>query len=163
MLVELLRIKTHREDKAEMNLVKSRLVLVEVSRRADEARESLTQYQRWSAEHELSLYGAMYGRRVRPRDLELLREDVVILRTKERSLADSFTKVDGERQEADKTVREARATHEQATRTREKFVQLVNAQTEEIRLEDERKEDLEMEDLHTGRRDRDDWEEPDDE
>ncbi len=158
VLDELLGLKMYREGKAEMGLARSRLSLAEVTRRTEEARNALTDYQRWSAEHELSLYGALYKRQVRLRDLEYLREDVVILRVKERALSESVTKVEAERQQADSAVRDARIVHEQATRTREKFVQLVEVQSVEIRLEDERKEDAEIEDLFTGRRGRDDQE-----
>lgn len=163
MLDELLELKEYREEKAEMRLARSRLVLAEVTRRTDEARTALVEYRRWSAEHEVGLYGALYGQLVRLRQLEHLREDVVILRMREHSLAESLTKVEGERTQADGAVREARTAHEQATRIREKFVQLVEAQSEEIRLEDERREDLELEDLYAIRRDREDWQENDDE
>ncbi len=163
VLDELLGLKLYRENKAEMGLVKCRLALAEVGRRTDEARDALTKYQRWSMEHELSLYGAMYGRAVRPRDLEYLREDVVMLRVEERELHGSLTKVEKERQQADTEVRAARAAHEQASRTREKFVQLIEVQSEEIRVESERKEDVEMDDLFSGRREREDWQESEDE
>ena len=158
MLDELLRLKVYREDRAEMSLARCRLVLAEVTKRTDEARETLVSYRRWSAEHELGLYGAIYGSRVRVRDLEYLREDVVILRLRERTLDESLAKVETERVQADSAVRESRAVHERATRTREKFVQLVNVQSEEIRLETERKEEVELEDLYAIRRDREDWE-----
>src|ERR1700683_5041113 len=106
MLDELLRLKVYREDKAEMNLAKSRFVLAEATRRSDEARETLTQYRRWSGEQEVGLYGSLYGRFVRLRQLEHLREDLVILRMKERTLAESLTKVEGERKQADGAVRD---------------------------------------------------------
>jgi hypothetical protein len=163
MLNELLRLKVYREEKAEMGLARCRFAFAEVTRRADESREALTGYQRWSAEHELGLFGALYGRLVRARDLEYLREDVVVLRLKERTLQESLDTVEVEQGQAEVAVRESRAVHEQASRTREKFVQLVSLQSEEIRLETERREDIEMEDLYTIRRDREDWEGGEDE
>ncbi len=163
MLDQLLRLKVYREDKAEMGLARCRLVRAEVVRRADAARQSLVDYRQWSAEHERGLYGAMYGRLVRLRDLEHLREDVVTLRVEERALDETLTKVEAERVQADTAVHESRVAHEQATRTREKFVQLVRVEAEETRLESERKEDIELEDLYAIRRDRDDWKERDDE
>jgi type III secretion protein O len=163
MLDELLRLKVYRQEKAEMGLARCRFALAEVARRAGESREALTGYQRWSAEHELGLFGALYGRLVRARDLEYLREDVVVLRLKERTLQESLDTVEVEQGQAEVAVRESRAVHEQASRTREKFVQLVSLQSEEIRLETERREDIEMEDLYTIRRDREDWEGGEDE
>jgi hypothetical protein len=163
MLNELLRLKVYREEKAEMGLARCRFALAEVGRRADESREALTGYQRWSAEHELGLFGAVYGRLVRARDLEHLREDVVVLRLKERTLQESLDTVEVEHGHAEVAVRESRAVHEQAGRIREKFVQLVSVQSEEIRLETERQEDIEMEELYTIRRDREDWEGGEDE
>jgi type III secretion protein O len=163
MLNELLELKQYREDKAEMALARCRLSLAEVTKRKDQAHDALVSYQEWSVTHERDMYGAVYGRVVRPRDLENLREDVVMLRVKERTLNEALTKVETERTQADTAVRDSRTAHERATRTREKFVQLVEAQSEELRLEAERKEDLEMEDQHTGGRDREDWEDRDDE
>ncbi len=163
VLDELLSLKVYREDKAEMGLARCRLALAEVTHRTDAAREALASYQHWSADHELSLYGALYGRAVRLRQLEYLREDIGMLRLKERELDESLKSVETERQQADTEVREARGAHEQASRTRQKFVHLVETQSEEIKLETERKEDLEMEDLFTARRDREDWQEPEDE
>jgi type III secretion protein O len=159
VLNELLELKRYREDKAEMMLVKCRLALAEVTKRKDQAQDQLVKYQHWSVQHERDMYGAVYGRLVRPRDLEYLREDVVMLRVKERALNEALTKVEGERTQADGAVRESRQVHERATRTREKFVQLVEAESDEIRIEAERKEDVEMEDLNALVRDREDWDE----
>ncbi len=162
MLDELLRLKVYRQDKAEMSLARCRLVFAEVMQRMQQAQQSLEDFQRWSAEHESGLYGAMYGRLVRPRDLEHVREDVVMLRVQERSLSESLTKVNTECTQAETAVRESRGVHELAMRSREKFVQLVRVEAEEFALESERKEDLELEDLYTIRRDREDWDEHDD-
>lgn len=158
MLNELLRLKVYREGKAEMSLARCRLALAEVTKRTGQARDSLTDYQRWSTEEEQRLYGAVYGHMVRVRDLTYLREDVVILRHKERALRESLVKVEAERTQADTAVRESRVVHDQATRAREKFVQLVKQESEEIRLESERKEDVELEDLYAIRREREEWE-----
>ncbi|WP_129781704.1 type III secretion system stalk subunit SctO [Peristeroidobacter soli] len=163
VLNELLGLKRYREDKAEMALARSRLALSEVTKRKEEAQRALVSYQQWSETHEREIYGAVYGRIVRPRDLEHLREDVVMLRVKERALNETLTNVEAERTQADTAVRDSRTAHERATRTREKFVQLVEAQSEEIRVEAERKEDVELEDLYSVTRDREDWEERDDE
>ena len=158
MLDELLRLKVYREEKAEMGLARCRLALAEVTRRVDAARETLTGYRRWSVEQELGLYGALYRRLVRIRELEHLREDVMVLRLKERTLQESLEKVETEHTQAEAAVRGSRVVHEQASRTRAKFVQLVGVQSEEIRLESERREEVELEDLYAIRRDREDWE-----
>ena len=163
MLNELLELKRYREDKAEMAVVRTRFALVAVTKRKDEAQQELVNYQKWSETHEQDMYGAVYGRVVRPRDLENLRQDVVMLRVKERALNEQLTQVEAERTQADTAVRDSRVVHERATRTREKFVQLVEVQSEEIRAEAERKEDVETEDLYAVARDREDWGERDDE
>jgi type III secretion protein O len=163
MLNELLELKRYREDKAELAVARCRLALAEVTKRKEGAQEALVSYQRWSETHERDMYGAVYGRVVRPRDLENLRQDVVMLRVKERALNDDLTNVEAERAKADTGVRESRVAHERATRTREKFVQLVDVESEETRIEAERKEDVELEDLHSIARDREDWEEREDE
>jgi len=163
ILDELLRLKRHREDKAEMRLARCRLELAEVRRREQEAQEALVSYQRWSAHHEKNLYGALYGQIVRPRVLETLRDDVVMLRVKERALTETARKIETEISNADAAVRDSRTAHQQASRVREKFVQLVLAQSETLRVEAERKEDSELEELYVVRKDDTEWETPDDE
>jgi type III secretion protein O len=163
VLDELLRLKRYREDKAEMLLARRRLELADMRRRAEESQEALDHYRRWSVEHERELYGALYGHTVRPKVLENLRDDVVMLRVKERSLMDEAKRLDADVGQADAAFRDSRAAHQQASRVREKFVQLVLAQSEELRVEAERKEDGELEELYGAPRERDEWEEAVDE
>ncbi|HLA73556.1 MAG TPA: YscO family type III secretion system apparatus protein, partial [Steroidobacteraceae bacterium] len=79
VLNELLELKRYRENKAEMAVVRTRFALAAVTKRKDEAQQELANYQIWSETHEKDMYGAVYGRVVRPRDLEDLRQDVVML------------------------------------------------------------------------------------
>lgn len=154
LLAELLRIKEYREDKAELGVIKSRSILAETMRRNDEARDALDRYERWSDERERQLYSGILGRSIKLRELTYLREDVALLKQKKLALSESLNRADAEQTEAQVAADVARDTHEVAARAREKFVQLVQAHSEELRLENERKEDGEIEELtsvrHTG-------------
>jgi len=163
MLNELLRLKRYREDKAEMAVSTCRFGLQEASRYREQAKASLIEYRSWSCEREREMYAEVCRRIVRLRDLEYLKEDVVGLHIKERSLEEQLATAKVKEEQADKALAEARQNHRTASRAREKFVQLVSVQAEEIRLEGERKEDVETEDLYAIRRDREDWEGRDDE
>ena len=132
---------------------------VRVEQKAD---RTLNDYRIWSDSHERELYAEVCRRVVRPRELEWLREDVSALRVKETTLECELTQAGKQRGAAEDELKTARNLHELATRAREKFVQLVGAEAEEIRLEAERKEDVETEDGYAARREREqedeDWE-----
>ncbi|THF57267.1 type III secretion system stalk subunit SctO [Pseudothauera rhizosphaerae] len=157
MLHELLRLKEHRENKAEMAVSGCRMALAEAVQQEETARGSLVEYRHWSVEQERGMYAAVCRRVVRARDLEWLREDVLMLRVKERDLEDVLHQREKQRDEADHRLQDAREVHRLASRVKEKFIQLVEVQSEEIRLESERKEDVEMEDLYAVRKEREDW------
>lgn len=162
ILDELLQLKQFRENKAERSVAVCRLMLAEVVGRTERAKQALSKYIGWSRQREADLYAALYGRRVLVRDIERTRDDVLAMRHKERGLRESVTRTEQEREHSEQALRHAREAHESATRIREKFLQLVGLQSEEIRLENERKEDAEMDDLHAVRRDRQEWETHDD-
>ena len=117
-----------------------------------QADQTLNDYRVWSDGHERSLYDEVCKRVVRPRDLEWLREDVSALRVKETSLEGELAQAGKQRSTAEDELKQARGVRELATRVREKFVQLVGAEADELRLEAERKEDVETEDSYAGRR-----------
>jgi type III secretion protein O len=154
---ELLRLKVHREHKAEMAVSVCRQTLAEANRNRDKAREALADYRQWSVAEETNWYGRICRQVVRVGQIHQLLEDVAALRTKERELDATLEDSEQARQHSETELLAARDGHRQASRAREKFVRLAEAQSEELRLESERKEDAETEDLYALRKEREDW------
>ena len=157
ILQELLRLKVHRENKAEMAVSVCRLALAEANRNRDKAQGALADYRRWSVAEESDWYGSICRQVVRVSQIHRLLEDVAELRRKEQELEATLEEFELARRRSETELHEARNGHRFASRAREKFVQLAAARTEELRLESERKEDVETEELYAFRKEREDW------
>lgn len=156
---ELLSIKTFRESKAELAVRKQRGVLAEAVGRHEAAREALEKFISYALAQERSLYDDLCSRVVKLREIENVQLAVVDLRGQERrheevvAKADADQRAQAERLEADKKV------HSDASRMKQKFVELAQVFSDEHLRELERKEDAEMEEVAETRRDRADWDE----
>jgi type III secretion protein O len=157
MIGELLRIKTFRETKAELEVSRARLELAAAIDAAAKARTALADYRTWSVNHERSLYADLCTKVVKAREIEWLREDVLLLRGKERELDAAIANADGATQKAEGAVKTARQGHVDATRNREKFSEVARIMAVENALEAARREETDLEDLYAIRRDRQDW------
>lgn len=163
MIKDLVRIKEFRERKAEMEVARARLDLAAAIQAVADAKVALQDYRAWSLNHERTLYAELCKKLVKPRDVEWLREDVLLLRGKERELDAAVATADGTRVKAEDGVRLARATHATATRNREKFDEVAKGIAAEATLEAAKREESELEDLYAIRRDKAEWGEGDDE
>jgi type III secretion protein O len=147
LLDELLRLKSHREDKASRALAADRAALAETERLERSAGDALEDYRAWAERHERELYAELCRRVVQPREIEWLKQDVAGLKTKESELEGLLAKAGERRGQAEQALARAREAHAQALRAREKFTRLLEAQAQAARLESERLEDVEAEDL----------------
>lgn len=154
---ELLSIKSFRESKAEMAVRKQRLVLAAAISEQERAQQLLDQFRDYAVRHELAMYNDLCTRVVRLRDIEDVQLTVVDLRTQESRHDESCQKA--------QTYRRAQSTqldvqvklHAEASRMKQKFVELAQVYADEQIKELERKEDAEMEEVSETRRDRSDW------
>jgi hypothetical protein len=152
LLDELLRLKSHREDKASRAVAADRAALAETERLEQAAGESLNDYRAWAEGHERERYEELCKRVVQPREIEWLRQDVAGLRHKETELEGLLAKAAERRGEAEQALARSREAHAQALRACEKFTRLAEVQAESERREAERLEDVEAEDLQGTRR-----------
>jgi hypothetical protein len=152
MFDELLRLKSHREDKASRVVVVDRAALAESERLERAADDSLADYRAWSERHERELYDGLCRRVVQAREIEWLRQDVAGLRVKETELEGLQAKAARRRGEAEEALASSREAHALAMRAREKFTRLIEVTAEAARLEAERLEDVEAEDQQGGGR-----------
>ena len=158
MVDELLFIKRFRETKAETELKKSRGDLVLAQQAEREAEQALDNYVAWAAAQEQSWYADLCSRLVKLREITAVQEDVVGLKAAERDYRETLD----QRQKAHEVAREqmelSMRRMREASPAREKFVELARNFHLLAAREQERKEELELEELASVRREREDWE-----
>lgn len=156
---ELLSIKTFRENKAEMEVRKQRMVLAEALARREQAQAQLDDFRGYALRHEQALFTDLCTRIVRLRDIEAVQTEVVQLRQQERGYESAVdTAVQAEHKESGELDVRKQA-HAEASRMKQKFVELAQVYADEQIRELERKEDAELEEAAETRRDRADWDE----
>ena len=156
---ELLSIKTFRETKAELAVLKQRRVFLSADEQRDLDAKTLDDFRVYAQAHERALYEDLCRRVVRLRDLEEVQQEVVVLQTGERKREADLTRSEETRTLEQQHLDAAREGHHQASRMKQKFVELVQIYSDEAFKLFERNEDAEMEEIAELRRERIDWDE----
>jgi type III secretion protein O len=156
---ELLRIKSFREAEAAKEVGRRRVALELAAAQRDKADSALDEYRQWSAQRERQLYDAVIDQLVQLSDLDRLKLQVLDMHEKERLLAERLAEAGKAVEAARGALDQARRSHMTAFKGRQKFTELSGVLIEELRREEARREDVEMEEF-TGRK-RDDEAEPD--
>lgn len=154
---DLLSIKSFRENKAEMAVRKQRTVLAEATERQERALRELDDYRDWATQRERELYEDLCRKTVRLREIEDVQLSVGEMRGQEREYVQVQERAAQEQQEQEEELETCKTAHAQASRMKEKFVELARNYAEEEVRALERKEDAEMEEVAELRRDRADW------
>jgi type III secretion protein O len=160
---ELLSIKAFREDKAEMAVRKQRTILAEAVAAREAAEKALEDFKQWAVAQERSLYDQLCRQVVKLRAIEEVQLEVAGMRGKETQHEDQVRDAEAQRVKQAEQLEADRRTLQDATRMKEKFVELARINTEEHLKELERKEDAELEEAAETRRDRADWDEREEE
>lgn len=159
MFDDLLAIKRFREGQVEIAVAQQRQVLVAAERELEAANRRLLDYRGWSERRERDMYDDLCSRIVRVREIEDVMQGVADLRTGERQHESQVQSADDQVKTEEVALTERRESHRLATRMTEKFIELARLHLAAYMLEQERKEDLEMEEAASVRRDREDWQE----
>jgi type III secretion protein O len=154
---DLLRIKKFREDRAELQVLHQRGLAQEAREAREDAEALLTKLLFDGVRIEDQAYQELCQRIVRLRQIEDAQQLVASLRQREALQHDVVRgALDSERL-AEQALAEAREGLREATRQKNKFVELsANFELSQLR-ESERKEELELEEVASLRRDREDW------
>lgn len=155
---ELLSIKVFRENKAELNVGKQRVVHSASVAKHAATEQALLSFQQYARQQERSLYADLCTRVVKLSVIEAVQLDVVVLRDREQSHKRAVEKAELEKQTQEQRLANLRLVHKDATKAKEKFVELVQVYADEKSKEFERKEDAELEEVADLRRDRTEWE-----
>jgi type III secretion protein O len=158
MIEDLLFIKTFRERKAETELQKSRATLVLAQVAEKQAQSSLDEYIAYATQQEQQWYEGLYARLVKPRDIMAVHQDVAILRAEERAHEEDLAQAKHKHNQALDHMHQSTVNLREASTARQKFVELARAHHLLAAQEAERKEELELEEVASIRREREDWE-----
>lgn len=157
---ELLAIKSFREEKAELAMRKQRIALAAAAAERDDASRRLDDYRDFAQRQEREMYADLCTRLVNLREIEHVQGSVVVLRGQEQVHETVLDKAQTQCESQERLLDERKADHQQASRMKEKFVQLAQVHAEQEMRELEHKEDLEIEEAAEVRRDREDWGNP---
>ncbi|MFD0669019.1 type III secretion system stalk subunit SctO [Ramlibacter sp. MAHUQ-53] len=157
MFRELLAIKTFREGKAELAVRKQRLVLARAKAERESAERRLMEFRAHAERQERALFDDLCSAIVLLRDIQDVYTSVAAMRSQERDHSVLLDRAHEEQVREQQELDDCRTTHVQATRMKEKFVELArNHAVAQIR-EVERKEDAEMEEAAEMRKSRAEW------
>ena len=157
ILKDLLSIKSFRESKAELAMLRQRSVLQLAVTEKNEAEKKFDEFHLYACEKERSLYADLCSRLVRLHDIENVQHDVVHLRSRESKYEQDMQVAEMERVTQTKKLVVDKKNHADAVRVKQKFIELSQIFDLEKSREFERKEDAEIEEVNEVRRDRKDW------
>ena len=158
---ELEQLKSFRERQARSALQMRRTELALARRAAESASEAVSAHRIQAQQRERVLYDELLARVVRLRDIEAVQQAVAHLKQRELALVGEQQAAQRSEQQREQQAQDAQAQHRGAERVLEKFVQLARIHFDEAAREAERQEDLELEEVASLRRDRDDWDQTD--
>ena len=144
---ELLFIKNFREQKAEKNMLRTRLDLQQAHHRQLKAQDTLQVFRVQAQQDEVRWYDELCSRMVKPREILSVQEDVAALRTTEANLAVSLEQASTEHEAAQQHYAVATDQHRQATTAKNKFIEVAQNFHAEVARERERREELELEEV----------------
>ncbi|MEK0416850.1 MAG: hypothetical protein RI949_856 [Pseudomonadota bacterium] len=147
MIDQLLTIKSFRERQAETALHKTRVELADAHRIEEVAEHDLHTFMRQAQEDEIRWFEELCSRVVKLRDIEEVQTDVAILRAEQAHKEQELEQAQARRAQAQSTFNQATQVMKEATTAREKFEELAQQHHAALGKEAERKEDLELEEL----------------
>jgi len=157
MLDELLFIKEFRERKAETELQKSRLRLGSAAQAEREAEKTLQTYVEQATAEEIRLYADLCVRIVKPRDIADVQGEVAAMRLQEMQHQQALESAEQQHVMAKDDFQVSTRKMRDASTAREKFVELARTHHMLEARESERIEDLELEEVASIVREREEW------
>lgn len=161
MVDDLLFIKRFRETKAETELQKSRAAVVLAQKAEKAAERALDEFVHFASAQEKAWYEDLCSRLVKLREIENVQQDVAGLKQTELKHVETLDTRKVEHVQAVRQMEESVVRMRDASVARQKFVELARNFHALAAREQERKEELELEELASIRRDREEWGEAD--
>lgn len=144
---DMLSIKRHRESEAQRHFLACQREHQEAEQRHADAQQELFRFQETARQRELDMYAELCKRAVRRQDIEHVYACIATLREQEHQHRARLAQLDEERERAREVKIEAQEQYREAGRNTEKFIELVRLHSLEEALENERREDNDMEEV----------------
>lgn len=147
MLADLMKVRKHRVNVAEAEVAKKRQELEQCEQAVLKARQALHDYQASRLLRENELYESVLGSEVQLRTLEEMKLEIQILRSKELEYVEDVLQATAARDLCETQLQEAKETHLKAVHEEEKLHEHRRVWEADQRVIEERKADLEIEEL----------------
>ena len=144
---DLLRIKIFREEEAELDLLKKKHDLSLKEKQLLKARSELEEYKKYSQNKEIELYEDLCSRLVVQKDIDNVSIEIQLMKDELSKHEEQVDSAKEHRNEAALAVNQAKIVHQEAVRMREKFMEIRKIQESERKIELDRIEDIEMEEV----------------
>lgn len=144
---QLVTVKEMRESKAERTLHAQRRALAAAETERDSAMHRLDDYRAYATAQERRIYDDLCTRVVKLRDIEDVHGRVQALRFREADYREELATAERRREREELKLRDDKAAHQQALRTRDKFLEMDGIFTRERRDGAERAEEAEIEEI----------------
>jgi type III secretion protein O len=143
----MVRVRRHREEKASEGVAKARRVLDEARRLREKAQKALVEYAAWRVQEERRKLDGLMRRMLRLGELSDVRLEITALREREFTLVDAVKQAEAAVTAAEAALDEARRRHAEAVRELEKLIEHRSLWQTEVSREQQRIEDLELEEF----------------
>lgn len=154
---ELLSIKRYREHKAQIELQSRWHKCVQIQQKLDLATQTLHEFKETAKQKEYALYHALYVKPVRIATIDYVLACVTSMQTKAQTLLEKRDAIQRELNDAHRLFVQTRDLHQIASRATEKFIEVTQIRLDADLRENARQEDLEMEEVASMMRERDEW------
>ncbi len=151
VLMDLLRIKVFREEKAELALARARQFLAQTDAKLDAARRTLQDFLEESDRKERELYADLCTRLVLRREIDDVTLDIQLMKEQTTRYEVEVEEAKEARNSAAELLEQAKQHHRDAVRMREKFTEMLRIVQEERDIDAMRLEDLELEEAASTR------------
>lgn len=157
VLNDLLSIKTFREGKAEAAVRSQRQVLAEATAQRDRAHSHLEDFTAYAQRRERELFDDLCVRVVVVREILETHAQVGEMKVQAQHYRKALDQAQVRCEQEAGALQERKQVHAQASRVKEKFIELARLHAAEEWITLERKEDAELEEVAETRRDRVDF------
>lgn len=147
MLHDLLRIKKIREKSAHEEVKRCQYKVEQAVIDVQKKEKALEDYLVWRKAEEKRLYDEIMETQVKERELDLLKQRIILMRAKDSELQEAIQTANSHLTECKEQLEQAKQKHRNAMQTVEKFEEFTKVIDEEAAKEAARIEELEMEEF----------------
>ena len=147
-LADLLRVRCFRKDQASTEVQKRQRALETAIAEVQSREKTLADYHLWRIDREQQMFAEIAATKVKVHDLDSYRENVSLLREKELQLHAEIDEARRAQKTAETDLETARGAYRKASQETQKIEEHKKIWLEAVAKEQERLQDLELEEFH---------------